>query len=65
MRFVDRKGLKREFGIPWCRTHLDRLEKAGKFPKRRRLGEHRVVWVWAEIEEYCRKIASLETTALP
>jgi prophage regulatory protein len=37
-------------GIPWSRVHIDRLEKAGKFPKRVRLGANTVAWVRAEIE---------------
>lgn len=65
MRFVDLKGLKREYGIPFSRVHIGRLERAGLFPKRRKIGVHRVVWVVEEIEEYCRRVAQLETTALP
>lgn len=30
-------------------AHVDRLEAAGRFPKRVRLGEHRVAWVEEEV----------------
>jgi prophage regulatory protein len=37
-------------GVPWSRPHIDRLERAGKFPRRVRLGANTVAWVRAEIE---------------
>jgi len=33
-------------------AQIDRLEKAEKFPKRVRLGPHRVGWVKVEIESW-------------
>lgn len=47
LRFPD---LKTKKGIPWSRPHVDRLEKAGKFPKRVQLGENTVAWDEAEID---------------
>jgi prophage regulatory protein len=38
------KHLKENIGIPFCREHVRRLEKAGKFPKRIRLSEQKIVW---------------------
>jgi prophage regulatory protein len=38
--------------IPYTRQHLGRLEKAGLFPKRIRLGANRVAWIEAEIDEH-------------
>ncbi|MGR9109009.1 MAG: helix-turn-helix transcriptional regulator [Gammaproteobacteria bacterium] len=35
--------------------HRDRLERAGKFPKRVRLGQHRVGWVESEILEWLQQ----------
>jgi prophage regulatory protein len=35
--------------------HRDRLERAGKFPKRVRLGEHRVGWVESEVLAWLQK----------
>lgn len=48
LRFPDLKTK----GIPWCRMHVDRLEKADKFPKRIRLGEATVAWLEEEIDAY-------------
>ena len=31
-------------------AQIDRLEKAGQFPKRVRLGQNRVVWVAEDVE---------------
>ena len=50
-RLVTRKEL-REFGVPYSSVHLTRLEKAGDFPKRVHLSQHRVVWDLSEIEEW-------------
>jgi prophage regulatory protein len=49
-RFLRFPQLKAEKGIPWSRMHVDRLEKAGKFPKRVRLGENTVAWQEDEID---------------
>ena len=38
--------------IPYSRRHIDRLEVAGKFPKRVAIGDRRVGWVESEIDEY-------------
>ena len=43
------RELKSRFGIPWSRMHIDRLEKAGKFPKRVQLAPNSVGWVENEI----------------
>jgi prophage regulatory protein len=39
-------------GIPWTRMHLDRLERAGSFPKRVHLGSNTVGWVEDEIDAH-------------
>ncbi len=51
-RFLRFAQLKQDKGIPWSRMHVDRLEKADRFPKRVQLGESTVVWVEAEIDEF-------------
>lgn len=33
-------------------AHIDRMEAAGTFPKRVRLGQARVAWVKAEVEAW-------------
>ncbi len=38
---VTYKGLREEYGIVLSRTHIARLEKTGKFPKRFKPFEHR------------------------
>jgi prophage regulatory protein len=51
-RLVDKKGLKTIYGIPYCPQYLLILEKAGKFPKRIKLGPCRVAWYCSEIEAW-------------
>ena len=43
---------KRREMVPYSDMHIWRLEKAGKFPKRIRLGVHRVGWSNREIQEW-------------
>ncbi len=38
--------------IPYSEAHIWRLERAGKFPKRVRVGGNRVAWVEAEVEDW-------------
>ena len=35
--------------VPYSKMHIDRLEKAGQFPKRIKIGAGRVVWVQSEV----------------
>lgn len=42
---------------PFSRTHVLRLEQAGRFPKRVRLGENRVGWVLSEVEDWLKSMA--------
>ena len=44
----------------YSQRHLRRLEKAGRFPKRRHLSANRVAWVREEIEEWQCQIAEGE-----
>ncbi len=48
-KLVSRKQLKLDFGIPYSIQHIARLERAGQFPKRVRLGECRVAYVAEEV----------------
>jgi prophage regulatory protein len=51
---VSRKQL-RELGVPYSFQHLDRLERAGEFPRRIKLGRHRgsrVVWRYKEVLDW-------------
>lgn len=40
--------------VPYSMNHIRRLEYAGAFPKRVRLGPNRVGWVRAEVEEWLK-----------
>ncbi len=52
-RLVTYRDLK-DLGVPYTRQHLSRLEKQSPpgFPRRVRLGQCRVAWLWAEIEAW-------------
>ncbi|MBN8899428.1 MAG: hypothetical protein BGO51_06445 [Rhodospirillales bacterium 69-11] len=52
MRLLRFPQLEVDKGIPYSRMHVDRLEKAGQFPKRVRLGPMTVAWVEEEIDAY-------------
>lgn len=41
-KLVSKKELKLVYGIPYCFAHIARLEAAGSFPSRVRLGACRV-----------------------
>jgi len=38
--------------IPYSPSQIRRLEQQGRFPKRVKLGDHRVGWFLDEIEDY-------------
>ena len=63
MRIINSSGL-REKGIPFSLPHIWRLEKVQKFPRRIKLGENRIGWVEAEIDEWlAAKIAERDREA--
>ncbi len=49
-KLVTKKELKSVYGVPYCFAHIARLEAAGQFPQRVRLGACRVAWVAEEVE---------------
>lgn len=49
-KLVSKKELKSVYGVPYSFAHIARLESAGKFPKRVKLGACRVAWVAEEVE---------------
>ena len=51
-RFLRFAELKTEKGIPFSRMHIDRLEKAGKFPKRVSVSAARYAYVAVEIDDW-------------
>ncbi|MGA3301824.1 MAG: AlpA family phage regulatory protein [Methylovirgula sp.] len=51
-KLVTKKELKSVFGVPYSFAHIARLEAAGQFPKRVRLGACRVAWVAEEVQNW-------------
>jgi prophage regulatory protein len=51
-KLVSKKELKSVYDIPYCFAHIARLEKAGQFPTRVRLGACRVAWYADEVEAW-------------
>ncbi len=49
-QLIDKRELTRL--VKYSPQHIARLEKAGQFPKRLRLGQNRVAWLLLEIEEW-------------
>lgn len=49
-QLVSKKELKTVFGVPYSFQHIARLEAAGEFPKRVKLGACRVAWVAEEVQ---------------
>lgn len=47
--------------IPFSRTTVWRLEKDGKFPKRRQVSPGRVGWLLSEIEAFLAKLPESRT----
>jgi prophage regulatory protein len=41
--------------IPYSPNHIRRLENAGNFPKRVRIGGNRVAWLRHEVEDWLRQ----------
>ena len=49
-QLIDKRELTRL--VKYSPQHIARLEKAGQFPKRIRLGQNRVAWLLSEIEAW-------------
>lgn len=49
-RIITKKELR--LIVPYTPQHIARLEKAGRFPKRIRIGERRVGWRLSDIEAW-------------
>jgi prophage regulatory protein len=57
MKFLRHDDLKAK-GIQWSRTHIIRLERAGRFPKRVRIGANSFGYVEAEIDSHIAALAA-------
>jgi prophage regulatory protein len=55
MQFLSKKDVRELTTLSF--TQIDRLEKAGRFPKRRRIG-YWVVWIESEVSEWMREKAA-------
>ncbi len=51
-QLVSKKELRTVCGIPYTPQHIGRLEAAGQFPKRVRLGPNRVAWLLSEVNAW-------------
>src|SRR5665213_764404 len=51
-KLVSKKELKSVYGVPYSFAHIARLEVAGQFPKRIRLGACRVAWIAEEVDDW-------------
>ena len=51
-KLVSKKELKSVFGVPYSFAHIARLEAAGAFPKRVKLGACRVAWLSEEVQAW-------------
>ena len=51
-KLVSKKELKSIYGVPYSFAHIARLEAAGEFPKRVKLGACRVAWWEDEVEDW-------------
>jgi prophage regulatory protein len=61
VRVLRFKDLKQKVGL--SRAHVDRLEAAGKFPKRIQLGPKSVAWLETEVESWLREKAESREAA--
>ena len=60
MRMLSKRQV-REL-VLYSPQHIDRLEKAGKFPKRVQLGPNRVGWIEREVLDWLKqRIAERDT----
>jgi len=50
MRLLSKKEVRAK--VCYSPAHIDRLEAAGQFPSRVRLGQNRVAWVETEVDDW-------------
>ena len=62
-KLVSKKELKSIYGVPYSFAHIARLEVAGEFPKRVKLGACRVAWLAEEVQDWIdERVANRDTT---
>ena len=52
MRIIDKKTLRGK--VPYSPPQIDRMEAAGDFPKRVKLGPNRVGWIEDEVDVWIK-----------
>jgi prophage regulatory protein len=63
-KLVSKKELKSVYGVPYSFQHIARLEAAGQFPQRIRLGACRVAWLSEEVQGWIdERVATRNTTS--
>ena len=50
MKLLSKKELRNK--VVYSIQHITRLEQAGRFPKRIRLGQNRVAWLESEVDDW-------------
>lgn len=58
MRIISFRQMKEMNLCLWSRAHVDREERAGRFPNRVPYGNSRVGWVQEEVEDHNRRLAA-------
>ena len=53
MRMLSKTSVRER--VLFSPAHIDRLERAGEFPKRVQLGTNRVGWIESEIDEWLQE----------
>jgi prophage regulatory protein len=56
MKLLSKKEVRAK--VTYSYAHIDRLEKEGRFPRRVRLGQQRVAWVEAEIDDWISAVVA-------
>ncbi len=65
-RLVTKKELRSLFGVPYSFAHIARLEAAGQFPRRIRLGACRVAWLSDEVQSWIdERVATRDMASSP
>lgn len=64
-KLVSKKELKSIYGVPYSFAHIARLEAAGRFPSRVKLGACRVAWVAEEVEAWIEERIAIRAQSTP
>jgi prophage regulatory protein len=65
MKVLSYKDLKQVAGIPWSRTHLNRLEADGLFPTRVYVSARRIGWLESDVQGWLKKRVAISRSMPP